>query len=40
MALERLFLRIAALAIATVTVLAFPARAQGEGGWELCNRTS
>ncbi|MBA3068402.1 MAG: DUF1036 domain-containing protein [Hyphomonas sp.] len=42
MALERLFLRITALALVTVTALALPARAQeGDGaGWELCNRTS
>jgi uncharacterized membrane protein len=40
MALERLFLRIAALAIAAVTALALPARAQAGEGWELCNRTS
>ena len=40
MALERWFLRIAALVIAATTALALPARAQGEGGWELCNKTS
>jgi uncharacterized membrane protein len=40
MALERLFLRIAVLVIVSVTALALPARAQGEGGWQLCNRTS
>lgn len=40
MALERWFLRIAVLVIVTVTALALPARAQGEGGWQLCNRTS
>ena len=41
MALERCFLRIAALVIAATTALALPVRAQGEGGgWELCNKTS
>lgn len=40
MALERWFLRLAALVIFAVTVLVLPARAQDEGGWQLCNRTS
>lgn len=40
MALERWFLRLAALVIFTATVLVLPARAQDEGGWQLCNRTS
>lgn len=40
MALERWFLRLAALVIFTVTVVVLPARAQDESGWQLCNRTS
>jgi uncharacterized membrane protein len=40
MALERLFLRIAVLAVATLTALVLPARAQEAEGWTLCNRTS
>lgn len=41
MALERWFLRIVVLAIASLVVLLLPAGAQEEGeGWKLCNRTS
>jgi uncharacterized membrane protein len=40
MALERWFLRICALVFCAAAALVLPARAQTEGGWELCNRTS
>ena len=40
MALERWFLRIVALAIASLVVLLLPADAQEGEGWKLCNRTS
>lgn len=40
MVLERLFLKAAALVVATLTALSLPAHAQAESGWELCNRTS
>ena len=41
MALERWFLRIVALVIASVVALLLPAEAQEDGeGWKLCNRTS
>ncbi|MDT9047077.1 DUF1036 domain-containing protein, partial [Escherichia coli] len=40
MALERWFLRIVVLAIASLAVLLLPADAQEGEGWKLCNRTS
>ncbi|MFN4185587.1 MAG: DUF1036 domain-containing protein [Hyphomonas sp.] len=40
MALERWFLRIVVLAIASLVALLLPAEAQEGEGWKLCNRTS
>ncbi|MFN7054487.1 DUF1036 domain-containing protein [Hyphomonas sp.] len=40
MALERWFLRFAALVLATAVLLLLPSRAEAQEGWQLCNRTS
>jgi len=40
MALERWFLRLVALVLASAAALLLPARAEAQEGWRLCNRTS
>lgn len=40
MALERWFLRLVALVLASAAALLLPAKAEAEEGWRLCNRTS